>query len=305
MLTGLGLPFSDGLQPETGEMQRTGVFFADQVHGVGLGTQFVQAHADILAVKGAQHAVFFVVELFGDEDALVAGERHGFWKTGGIDVVDRPPGTIHPVGTGLKDVVLEIMAVEEQDALFRCLGGKASESLPVPVVGTGEVIARQSIPGRALTAAGKGLFVEGCPHIAVSASYPLMVGAAEVIPESVMVIQTAVVMGREVSDDGVDAVGPSRAFPSWYETGDGRACPVFHKVVFHPAAPPGDVVLVAGEQQPVGGEVSVQVLKGLHGIPFLRFLAFFARHGGFCDCQRSMVGYAVHPHLKGHAGGGE
>jgi hypothetical protein len=77
-----------------------------------------------LAVQGTEHGVLLVVELFCEEDALVASEGHRLWERslppspshrgGVIDVVHRSPRTVYPVGTSLEDVVLEIVLVEKE-----------------------------------------------------------------------------------------------------------------------------------------------------------------------------------------------
>ena len=114
MAAGLGLPLGDGLQPEPREMERSRVFGADQVDGIGLVFQLIKTHADVLAVKWAQRGVVFVVELLCNEDALVAceGNRFGEGALGVVHIVDGPPRAIHPVGAGFEDVVLEIVLAE-------------------------------------------------------------------------------------------------------------------------------------------------------------------------------------------------
>ena len=182
MMPGLFLPLGDGLEPETGKMQRTGVFGTQQVHGIGLVFQGFQAHPDILAVEGAQRGVGLVVELLGHEHALVTGKGNGLGEGGAVDVVHGAPRTVYPMGTGLEDVVLEIVLVEEQDAMGCGLGGKLIEARPVPPIGLDEVVERQSVPGGALSAPGEGLLVEWGPHVAIGTAHTLMVGAAQVIP---------------------------------------------------------------------------------------------------------------------------
>ena len=71
MPTRRGFPFSDGLQPETREVEGSGVLSTDQMDGVGLVFQLFEAHADVLTVLPAKGSVGVVVELFGDEDALI------------------------------------------------------------------------------------------------------------------------------------------------------------------------------------------------------------------------------------------
>ena len=61
----------------------------------------------------ATHGMRDIVEVFSHEDTLVAGKRNGLGKTGGIDIVGRTPRAIHPMGSGLKNIVLKIMLIEK------------------------------------------------------------------------------------------------------------------------------------------------------------------------------------------------
>ena len=45
--------------------------------------------------------------------------------------------------------------------------------------------------------------------------------------------------------NGINAVGPTRTFSSWDETGDSRSGSLQRKVVFHPTTPPRDGIAVA------------------------------------------------------------
>ena len=114
----LFLPLGDGLQPELREMIRTCVFGTDEMHHIGPVLQLVETHTDVLAMEGPEHGILFVVELFGEEDALVACEGHRLRETGAVDVVDGAPRTVHPVGTGFEDVVLEVVLVEKEYLFF-------------------------------------------------------------------------------------------------------------------------------------------------------------------------------------------
>ena len=113
------LPLGHGLQPETGEVQWTGIFFAQQLHHIVTVFELLQALADVLSVQGAQHGVIDIVELLCHEHPLVAGIGHRLGERRGVDIVHRSPRTIYPMGTGLDDVVLEIVFAEKQYA-FLC-----------------------------------------------------------------------------------------------------------------------------------------------------------------------------------------
>ena len=117
------------------------VFGTDEFHELGWSLTTGQDTCGYtVGGKGSQHGVF-VVELFGDEDALVAGEGHWLREVGAVDIVDRTPGTIHPVSTGLKDVMLEIVLVEKKDILLCSFLSKFVQTAPVPEVWSGEVVA--------------------------------------------------------------------------------------------------------------------------------------------------------------------
>ena len=139
-MSGFAFPFGNGLQPEAGEMQWTSVFGADEMHHVGLVLQFVQTHADVLLVKRAQNGIVLVIELFGHEDALVAGKRHGFGEARLVHIIDGAPRAVHPVGSGFQYIVLEIVLMEEENALFIGFFCKLLQAHPVPFIGLGKVV---------------------------------------------------------------------------------------------------------------------------------------------------------------------
>ena len=71
-------------------------------------------------MEGPEYGILFVVELLCEEDALVACEGHRLREICAVNVVDGAPGTVHPVGTGLENVVLEVVLVEKK---YLFLGG--------------------------------------------------------------------------------------------------------------------------------------------------------------------------------------
>ena len=100
-------------------MQRSRIFSTNQMNDVGLVFQLFQTHANILFVQRAKHFIVFVVELFGDEYSLIASERNGFGELCSVDIVYGSPRTINPMCSCFKNVVLEIMLVEQKDS-FAC-----------------------------------------------------------------------------------------------------------------------------------------------------------------------------------------
>ena len=101
MTTGLCLPLSDGLQPELREVIGTCVFGTDEMHHIRLVFQLVETHTDILLMQGTEHRILFVIELLCEEDTLITCEGHGLGEVSAVDVVDRAPRTVYPMGTGL------------------------------------------------------------------------------------------------------------------------------------------------------------------------------------------------------------
>lgn len=86
------------------------------------------------------------------------------------------------MGSGLKDIMLEIVLVEDDDAVGRRCLGKALDAINIPLVEPTEVILAQSVPRMALSAARYRLLIEWCPHVAIAPTDALMVVAATVIP---------------------------------------------------------------------------------------------------------------------------
>ena len=140
MTARFALPFGDGLEPETCEMQRSGVLVAYQLHHVVLVFQTFQAGTDVLFVERTQHFVVLVVELFRHEDAFVARKRHRFGEVGLVHIVDRTPRTVHPMGARFENVVLEIVLVEQHNTLFGTLFCKFVKARPIPLVGLVKVV---------------------------------------------------------------------------------------------------------------------------------------------------------------------
>ena len=188
MQASLFFPFGYCLEPEACEVQRTCIFLAQQLHHVALVLEVVETLADVLLVQRSQYGVVDVVELLGHEYALVACERHRFGKVGAVDIVHRTPRTVNPVGSCLEYVVLKIVLVEQQYAFLCTFFCKLVESHPVPLVRLCKVVAAQSVPCGALSCTAECLLVERSPNVAVGTAHALMVSAAQVIPQSVVVV---------------------------------------------------------------------------------------------------------------------
>ena len=209
VLARLLLPLGNAVEPELHEVERSGVLGTDQLHDVPVVREVVEALTDVLPVKLAAHGVSRVIELVGDEDALVSGKVDRFAHVGVVDVVGIAPGAVHPVGAGFKDIVLEVVLVEEQHARRFRLVGKRLQAEPVPGVGTRQVVLRQSVPSLPLARTAERLFIEGRPHIAVATADAFVVGAAQVVPESVVMVEHHVATTLHHDQCGVDAVGQS------------------------------------------------------------------------------------------------
>ena len=64
-------------------------------------------------MQWTEYGVLFVIELFCHKYTLVTSKGNGFWEVCTIDVVDGTPWTIHPMGTCLQNVMLEIVFVDK------------------------------------------------------------------------------------------------------------------------------------------------------------------------------------------------
>ena len=113
-LTILLLPLGNHIEPELHEMQRTGKLLTNRMDDIGLPLKGIQRLADILTVELSQDRILDVIELDGSKDTLVACEIHWFQEWSAIHIIGRTPGAIHPMGSGLQDIMLEVMLILEQ-----------------------------------------------------------------------------------------------------------------------------------------------------------------------------------------------
>ena len=77
---------------------------------------------------------------------------------------------------------------EHQPALV-AQPGEVGEPVPIPRVEFGQIVFAQSVPGRALAAAGEGLFVVGRSDVAVGLADHRVVVAPPVVPQTVVVVE--------------------------------------------------------------------------------------------------------------------
>ena len=140
MVSGLSFPLSDGLQPESCEMQWTCVFRTKEMHHIGLVFQLIKTHADILTMQRPEHWVLLIVELFCNEYALVAGKWYRLREVRSVDVVHRAPGAVYPMGTGFQYVMLEVMLIEKEYLFSGSLAREVLKTVPIPAVGLCKVI---------------------------------------------------------------------------------------------------------------------------------------------------------------------
>ncbi len=182
------------------------------------------------------------------KDTFVTGKGHRLRHIGLIDIIDRPPGRVHPVCSRLQDVMLEVVLMEKQQTFLRPFLGKLLQAAPVPCIGTVQIILAQSFPGSAFPATGKRLFIERPPCISVTTAYTLMVIPAAFVPQTVIMIQYQQPVLYHIIDCRVNPVRQAQSFASRNKTGDMRFR--FSEVAGSQLAiPPGDF-LPSAYQQP-------------------------------------------------------
>ena len=129
-------------------MQRSRKLLANGVNHVRLALEGIQRLADILPMQIAHDGIRNVIEQGGREDALVACEIDGFQERRIVHVVGGAPRAINPMGTSLKDVVLEIVLILEQYADGFGLFCELLQTPKVPFIERGEVVFRHTVPGQ-------------------------------------------------------------------------------------------------------------------------------------------------------------
>ena len=106
----------------------------------------LQIATNILPMQIGHMRILLIIEPFGHKDALVSREGHRLRKYGLVDVIGGAPGGVHPMGTGLEDIVLEIMLQIEQFPYRGSLLGKLMQAIVIPSVVLCEVVEREPVP---------------------------------------------------------------------------------------------------------------------------------------------------------------
>ena len=206
----------------------------------------------------------YIVKLFRHENPLVSCEWRRFGKTGMVDVVCRAPGAIHPMRTGFEDVVLKIILIEQHQPALIANIGKFFEPRPIPRIEFRQVVAAEAVPSRALAAARKRLFIKRGPDIAVHPAHALVILAAAVVPETVMVIERRLVSGNHRVRQFIQVVGIT---PTGAPRRKSRQCGTVLRSFAGPhiALPPIDLQNTAGEQPAIANQPTVRKHKGFAG----------------------------------------
>ena len=213
---------------------------------VGLPAERIELLADVLAVQLPQRGIRHVVKQLGSENALVAREVHRLQEGRTVHIVGRTPRTVHPVSTSLEDVMLEIVLILQQHAQWLSLLSKSAQSMEVPTVRAGQVVARETVPSCTLSRAGKGLFVEGSPDVAVLAAQTLVVITAAVVPQSVVLAEHQCVVTLHTCHHRVDTIGIASTFLTRHEARQ-AVLGLRDKRIAEPARPPGCLVFATDQ----------------------------------------------------------
>src|SRR5574344_138089 len=119
-----------------------------------------------------------------------------------------------------------------------------------------EVVLTQTFPSSAYTTAGKGLFIERSPHIAVTTTYAFVVITSSIIPQTVVMIEHQDILFLHVVHHRVDAVGQPLPFSS-----GNKACYVGfsrrQEVCFQLAAPPRNFLATTYHQSTIGYQTTI------------------------------------------------
>src|SRR6184192_719901 len=136
-------------------MQGASVFGARELNDIRIFFEVVQTLPDIVAMEFSSNRMRNIVKLFGHENALVAGIRRRFGKSGIVDIVGRTPRKIRPMRAGFQDIVLKIILMKQDKPAFVAPIGKLFQPVPIPRITFCEIIAAETVPGSALAASGE------------------------------------------------------------------------------------------------------------------------------------------------------
>ena len=169
-------------------MQRTGKLRTDQLYHICIIGKIIQALANILSMKLTTYRMTDIIKHIRYKATFVTGKRNRFRHIGLIDIIGRPPRTVYPMCSRLQDIMLEVILMEKQKTFLRPFFGKLLQPVPIPCIGTVQIILAQSFPSSTFSTAGKRLFVEWPPHISITATDTLMIVTTTLIPQTVIMI---------------------------------------------------------------------------------------------------------------------
>src|SRR5690606_19444491 len=165
---------------------------------------------------------------------------------------------------GFENVVLEVVIVQQHDPLLLAQRDKLRQAGPVPGVVLRQVVLAQSVPGSADAAAGERLLVKRRPHVAIHPADTLMIVAAAVVPEAIVVLERDDAVGCELIGHLVQIIGETETLSPRDKARNGwpGAADVARR---QPPRPPGNTRAAADRQlavqrQPAVGD-SQQALR--------------------------------------------
>ena len=110
----------------------------------------------------------------------------------------------------LDDVVLKIILMEQHQPARVANPSELPEARPIPRVEFRQIIFAQAVPRRALAAAREGLLEERRQHVARRAADALMIVAAQIVPEAVVMVQRDLVPFRHFIGEQIQFVREAR-----------------------------------------------------------------------------------------------
>src|SRR5688500_1681157 len=99
-------------------MQRACKFFTNHLYHSIVGREIIQTLTDIFSMQLPANRVCSIIKQFRHEDAFISSIRNWFRKTGIIYIISGAPWKICIVSTGLNNIMLKIILMDQQQSFL-------------------------------------------------------------------------------------------------------------------------------------------------------------------------------------------
>lgn len=203
---------SDDIEPEPGEGRGAGILLTQQMHHVGVITQYIQALANVSAMQLPSEWMGYIVE-------GVRG-RNTVGQTGVLKAVDRPPWKVNVMRVGFQKGMLHVEVMKHDRPFAVTKGGELVEAVEIPGVVSCQIVFRQSVPGSSALAACPWLFKKRSNDISVFPTGGIVLIAPAVVPQPEVMLEPRIAVAQHIVRELVQILGSVRADGTGCAAGD-------------------------------------------------------------------------------------